>query len=531
MPTAVIIGSGPAAAGAALALVGDPRQEIIVLDIGGQLEEGQADFRDALASRPEEDWPDDAVSSISLQPATAGGGGLPEKRTYGSDFPFRDLGQLSGVKAIGDANSSVISGAYGGFSNVWGAQIMPFSQATFDKWPISSGEMEPHYRLALDEMTLTGDTDDLSQLFPLLVPARPLPELAERTQRVLDRYNKQRARVQSHGITLGRARLAMKSESCTHCGLCMTGCPYGLIYSASHTFDRLRRRGEIIYRSGVLATHLSEANGRPQVHIQDLNSGANETISGDRIFVGCGGIGTTRLVLGSLELFGRKISLEESVQFVMPTISKVPTTDPRGQRNFTLNQFNLVYDSSGDGLDLCQIHFYPYNPVFQSSLPRVLQSGLARPLVKELLRRVSVGLGYLPSWASPKVNVTARRRGNKTLPEILIDRDMTSGWPPMLRDLSVTLLRTAPALDLWPILPMTSLSPAAKSYHFGGAFPHADRRSELATDRLGRLERWDNIHLIDASVFPNVPATTFTLTIMANAHRIATESSRLAKDD
>jgi choline dehydrogenase-like flavoprotein len=70
---------------------------------------------------------------------------------------------------------------------------------------------------------------------------------------------------------------------------------------------------------------------------------------------------------------------------------------------------------------------------------------------------------------------------------------------------------------------MTTVSAAAKSYHFGGSFPHGGRASDLGTDRLGRLPNWSNIHLIDASVFPTVPATTFTLTIMANAHRIASE--------
>ena len=107
---------------------------------------------------------------------------------------------------------------------------------------------------------------------------------------------------------------------------------------------------------------------------------------------------------------------------------------------------------------------------------------------------------------------------------MVIDREPMSGWPAMFRRMSLAMLRAAPALDLWPILPMTSVSPAAKSYHFGGSFPHSDRRAGLETDRLGRLEGWENIHLVDASVFPNVPATTFTLTIMANAHRIATES-------
>ena len=96
----------------------------------------------------------------------------------------------------------------------------------------------------------------------------------------------------------------------------------------------------------------------------------------------------------------------------------------------------------------------------------------------------------------------------------------------MLRDLVRAMLRVAPTLDLWPVVPMISLSAAAKSYHFGASFPHNQARTETATDRTGRLAAWENIHLIDASVFPVVPATTFTLTIMANAHRIVSESLR-----
>jgi hypothetical protein len=220
------------------------------------------------------------------------------------------------------------------------------------------------------------------------------------------------------------------------------------------------------------------------------------------------------------------VELGESVQFVMPTMSRTATRDPQRERNFTLNQFNLVYDASGDGFDICQIHFYPYNPVFESSLPRPLGHTAARPLATALLRRLSVGLGYIPSWASPRVSITAYSRSEGNLPDVVIDREPTSGWPKMLRKLIVAMLRVAPALDLWPVLPKTSLSPAAKSYHFGGSFPHGLSRSVLGTDRLGRLDRWRNIYLVDASVFPNIPATTFTLTVMANAHRIATESLR-----
>ena len=528
MPTALIIGSGPGAAGAALALTADPTQQVTVIDVGSTLEPDLRSTLDRLGTIDEGRWSPEDVGRISEQPVPTRRGRLPQKRTFGSDFPFRDVGQLAGIEPRGSANPSVVSGAYGGFSNVWGAQIMPFSKRTFDRWPITLDEMEPHYRTALGEMTLAGEVDDLSELFPLMAPARPLPPSADRTERVLGRYRTRRALIQSHGITLGRARLAFRSDECTRCGLCMTGCPHQLIYSSAHTFDRLRSQKRISYRRDMLAVKLSETDGDPSVLVRSTRTGRLERLRSDRIYVACGGIGTARLVLGSLGVFDQAVYLQESVQFVMPAVSVRPVPDPRSARNFTLNQFNLVYDATGEGVDLCQVHFYEYNPAFLASLPRAIRHPSARAALTTLLRRVSVGLGYVPGWASPRVRVVARRAsgGEDRLPVLEIEGTEGDRWPPMLRSLVGSMLKVAPALDLWPALPMVSVSAPAKSYHFGASFPHDRARTGTRTDRTGRLAAWDHIHLVDASVFPHVPATTFTLTIMANAHRIASETLR-----
>jgi len=306
----------------------------------------------------------------------------------------------------------------------------------------------------------------------------------------------------------------------------MTGCPYELIYSSSHTFDRLRNEKRISYRPEMLAVHLDEIDSDPQALVRSTRTGKLERITADRIFVACGGIGTTRLVLGSLGGFDKSVYLQESVQFVMPTISMRPVPDPRLARNFTLNQFNLLYDVTGEGVDICQVHFYEYNPTFLASLPGAIRHPNAEPAVAALLRRISVGLGYVPGWGSPRVKIVARRApgGKDRLPVLEIDREPGDGWPPMLKALVRSMLKVAPALDLWPAIPRISLSAAAKSYHFGASFPHDRARTATTTDRMGRLATWDHIHLVDASVFPGVPATTFTLTIMANAHRIASET-------
>ena len=233
-----------------------------------------------------------------------------------------------------------------------------------------------------------------------------------------------------------------------------------------------------------------------------------------------------RLVLGSLGAFDKPVYLQESVQFVMPAVSMRAVADPRSARNFTLNQFNLLYDASGEGVDLCQVHFYEYNPASLASLPGAIRRPGAEPALTALLRRVSVGLGYVPGWGSPKVKIVARRAtaGSDRLPVLELGGDAGRRWPPMLHALVRSMLNVAPALDLWPAVPMISVSTAAKSYHFGASFPHGRSRTATTTDRTGRLAAWDHIHLVDASVFPDVPATTFTLTIMANAHRIASEA-------
>tara|TARA_B100001013_G_scaffold181209_1_gene109024 strand:- start:234 stop:398 length:165 start_codon:yes stop_codon:yes gene_type:complete len=50
------------------------------------------------------------------------------------------------------------------------------------------------------------------------------------------------------------------------------------------------------------------------------------------------------------------------------------------------------------------------------------------------------------------------------------------------------------------------------------------KTKNLSTDLLGRPKNFKRIHCIDASVLPSIPATTITLSVMANAYRIVSES-------
>lgn len=527
MTTALIIGSGAAAAGAALALSQRKDLAIKVIDIGLQLETDRQRFVSVMASSAPDEWEADVKEYVSKQPVASGARGVPEKLVFGSNYPFRNMGQLAGLTAVEDANSSVISSAYGGFSNVWGSQVMPFTEETFESWPVKASAMRPHYEAILNHIPFAGEEDDLAAVFPLLRSPGRLPPMAPRSRRVLRAYAKHRPRLNDRGITLGKARLAFKAGDCLRCGLCMTGCPYHLIYSAAQTFDELRRTGRIEFHGGLLALNITEAAERVTVTAREISTGQLQRFEADQVYVACGAIGTTRLVASSQRIFGVDISMHESRQFILPFLSAYATEDPRNKRDFTLNQFNMIVAPDGGSLDVSTLHFYAFNSAFIDGLPSVLRARSAELLQAQLLRRLSVAFGYLPSWNSPRLRVrVGANRGDMEFPELRISsQSAPHGQTRMVAEILLRLAGAARALDLYPVLPMFRLSPAGKSYHWGGSFSHMKGGSaRFSSDSLGRVGSWRRTHLVDASVFPTVPATTYGLTVMANAHRIASES-------
>jgi choline dehydrogenase-like flavoprotein len=344
----------------------------------------------------------------------------------------------------------------------------------------------------------------------------------------LRRYEKHRITVRQHGVIAGYARLALRASACRLCGLCMTGCPYELLYSASQTFDELRASRRVRYRSGVRVHRVEESDGAVSIHATDMTTRQPLTLSADKVFIGAGAIGTTRIVANSLGLTDRTTTLVESAQYMIPFLSA--KADPRlsQQGEFTLNQFNLFVTFDSDGKDAALVHCYPYNDIMLNALPSAVASGPLSALGRTGLRHLTVGLGYLPSWASPSVDLRiGRAKEQGALPSVHVTSRENEMTKPMLTRVIRQLRRCGGALDLYPIPGQTRLSAPAKSYHFGGSFPMSnDGAGDFRSDLLGRPGPWRNIHLIDGSVFPTVPATTFTLTLMANANRIATDALR-----
>ena len=112
-----------------------------MLDAGRTLEDPRAATVSRLGAQPPADWrPADLAHLREGMAASADG--VPIKRLYGSDFPFRTEGTDLTFDYV---NAGVRPGfARGGLSNVWGAGMLPFHPDDIADWPFDP----PNLRMA-----------------------------------------------------------------------------------------------------------------------------------------------------------------------------------------------------------------------------------------------------------------------------------------------------------------------------------------------------------------------------------------------
>ena len=74
-------------------------------------------------------------------------------------------------------------------------------------------------------------------------------------------------------MTMGMARLAMAAPLCIECGLCLSGCPHGLIYASSQTLEPLVSTGAVMYHSGQMVIRVGEDADGCWIDARELSSG------------------------------------------------------------------------------------------------------------------------------------------------------------------------------------------------------------------------------------------------------------------
>lgn len=500
--TDLVIGSGPSGVAAATALL-DRGRTVIMLDGGRTLEPNRAEVRDRLAARLPEHWTaaDRAAWQAPQFDAAPG-----QARRYGSDFAMEPAEATFAAGA--DRFALRASRATGGLSNLWGSAILPYRAADMAGWPISAADLAPHYRAIARFLPVSGAADALEVMFPALPMSGRAPLPAGRQGAAL--ISRLSNASLGPGLVAGPSRQAVAS-GCRACGQCLHGCPWDLIWSARRQVAALRTHPGFTHRPGAVVTAFAETADGVTLHFA-----SGETLTASRAFLAAGVLETARILLASQPARG-PITLRDSQHGFLPSLRLRPAPRPERGPLHTLTQAFVELDAPDLSPFLIHAQLYGWNEFYERDLIATYGRRLpgSAPLWRALARRLVVAQIFLHSDHCAAARLS-RSPDGRLVAEV-IDNPATA---PLFRSAARRLSSALRRAGLMPLAFAARLNAPGSSFHAGASLPMARDPAGEQTDVLGRPAGLSRLHIVDASVLPAIPATTITLAVMANAHRI-----------
>ena len=375
---------------------------------------------------------------------------------------------------------------------------------------------------------VSGRSDELETLYPFYGPRQPALRLTSVGADISERTSTRRRSLRARSVTAGQARLAIRSgtsapaESCIYCGQCLNGCVYEHIWSADFLLRDLARGDRISVLHGYAISFSEEQEG---VVVSVLSGDRLQQVRGKRLFVAAGALATAHLLQQSRIVDG-PILVRDNQTIFLPLVFVNSIGSPRLEPSYTLSQvFVRLEAAAGDPLP-SQIQLYTYNPTLlaRARSARPILSYIPEALLEWTLRRMVIGICYLHSDRSAQIEVTRPAEGRLRLRPVgtFSARNAARVW---MRRLPAALS----PLRLFPLSFLADVTPPGTGFHIGASMPMTQTFSgrRIETDLLGRPPGISRTHIVDSSVLPSLPAGPLTYTSMANAWRIATESSRI----
>jgi len=440
------------------------------------------------------------------------------KLAYGSTFAYKEEG-------IKEFSSSY---AKGGLSNVWGAAISPFTEDEISDWPISLKDLSGPYQNIASLINVAGHNEEQVNFCKLfnknLVKIKPSNE----AMAIYSCMGKNITYLNKNGINVDFSRLAFTFHSssvteCTLCGKCLEGCPEGLLYNSVSTLNFLKKNKNFTYIDDIEVISLSESKSHVTISSKEFKTQKIRQFQATRVYLAAGVLSTAKILLSSFENNNVSLSIKSSQYFLFPGLITGKLGKNKSSDNHAMSQlFIKIY---GSFLKKNPAHLQMYTKsdfLFESFKSKVnfLPSFIIN-YFKKYLDRVVIFQGYLHSHETSSrylhYSVDLETKKNKLrISNSKYDRSTKK----IVRKILLQLYKNKSKIGFLTLPFLYSIGNFGYGFHVGSSFPMSKNPQGSQSDIYGRPYGLKKIHIVDASIFPSIPASTITYTVMANSYRI-----------
>lgn len=507
----IVIGSGPAGASAAKALV-TRGIDVLMLDAGsGQaINKPPAGALADLVRSDDQQWK--WRLGLNYEGLSETAGASPKTRIPSL---VRLLAGYAARNRIVPDNFRMIGAlGAGGLSNAWGCGVAKFSGSELGDLFDAADDMAVSYARVAEQMGLSGRSEDaLKEYFG--VDAWSEESLPPDTLRA---YLWERRHRLPPDIRMGRPRLAVRRSGLSSCdlsGMCMWGCARKALWSANELLDSIKHSPHFKLMSGHLVTGVSPVDGGWRVEAS-LSGGETAVLQAPKVVLAAGTLATTRLAFSQLGFIPDYARLQSSpvAAFMMLTPSFFGSIPD--ERFFALGQLALTIEDPSSGETALAFLVSPLGFPISELVPYVpLPPRPALTMLRALLTSFTVGNVFFPgSLSDHKISLlddgSLRVQGGHATALDGISSRVRGALGVGARRLGSVLVPSSfniaePGADIHYV----GTLPAKKKPRFGECFLNG----EMAGVQRG-------LYIADGASLSMLPAKSHTMTIMANADRI-----------
>jgi choline dehydrogenase-like flavoprotein len=451
--------------------------------------------------------------------------------TPGRQYMIRDMDQLFPLES--DSFLPLQSSGLGGLGISWGANCFALESYELERIGISAAAMPGYYASAAREAGISGRTDDA--LTPLIanldhrVIQPPLP-LDANAETLLRRYLAREERYKASGIYLGQSLLAMLSQNLgdrqanSQTDMDFWADVGRSVYRPRYTIEKLRASPNFTHLTGRLALRFQPALDGVTLQCRNLETGAPEAVSARKLLLAAGAINSGRLALASFRDYHSRLPILCNPNHWVAAVNLSMLGKPARDRRHSLSQLTVLMRAECGGPDyvLAQIYSYRSLLLFRllKDIPLPPKQGLLfLRLLATAFTCVNIHFPDRPG-AGRWIQLEARDSGD-VLRAAASYSAAEKAW---IQRHEGRMLRFLAGLRCIPIGVNKPLHGA--SIHYAGTLPYAEEDRPYTTTPDGQLRHAPNVYVADGASWRFMPAKGLTLTLMANARRVAAQALR-----
>ncbi len=410
--------------------------------------------------------------------------------------------------------------AYGGLGGGWGLGSCVFSSAELKKCGLNESEMNTAYQWVADRIGISGMADDVQPYTSAHLSGLQSPVVMDENGKTLfANYERKKAVLNKRGLFMGRPALALLTEdkgdrkAYRYRNLDFYEDGDQSAFRPAQMIEDLRKKGKLEYVARLQVIKFKDQGSRVIVEAKNVDSGENIFLSCDRLILATGTLGTARIVLNSSE-GDAKLPLLCNPYSYFPTIQWKMLGKTLGDKPFGYAQLSLFLDKDGRNENVSMASIYSYQ---QLMLYRVIRNApfdfnTNRKLFRYLLPALTIfGIHHPEEYHSENY---FEKRGNDFHANYLVSRPPAAGrrqteFKNAMRSLGCFVLK--------------EINPGSgSSIHYAGTLPFSEKEKRFGISTKGRLNGTEHVYVADGSGFQFLPAKGLTLSLMANAHNVAT---------